>query len=169
MGIGLAARLAQYCTECVRDIGIGHIANVSSLVWLPVYGYINGSQWLRQIATQVTLTSRGDQASECTALVPFYWILVLPTSMIASLVQGLRTDISALPMSQANPCVTLATALAKALHWVRQGHIDANATNGAGIGNDWNEQAIAPPQLRPHSQAQVRLTLPHGIEAIVTR
>ncbi|OLP76651.1 hypothetical protein AK812_SmicGene43387 [Symbiodinium microadriaticum] len=98
---------------------INSIVNVSTLVWLPIYGYFHGDHWLRQITSQVTLTFRGNETTE-DGLVPFYWILVLPTQLISSLVQGLRTDISTLPMGQANPCMTLFTALAKARHWVRR-------------------------------------------------
>ena len=105
---------------------INSIVNVSTLVWLPIYGYFHGDHWLRQITSQVTLTFRGNETTE-DGLVPFYWILVLPTQLISSLVQGLRTDISTLPMGQANPCMTLFTALAKARHWVRQGHIEPSA------------------------------------------
>ena len=126
MQIGLATHLVRCCKERLIGTAIGSIANVSSMVWLPIYGYFHGDHWLRQIASQVTLTFRGNENTE-DGLAPFYWILVLPSGMIASLVQGLRTDISTLPMGQANPCMTLSTALAKALHWVRQGHIDANA------------------------------------------
>ena len=102
---------------------VGSIVNISALVQNT---WFRGEHWLQQIASQVTLTYKGHCNFE-EGIVPFYWVLVLPSATIASLTQGLATDFSWLPLAQANPCLTLATALAKALHWYRQGHIEASA------------------------------------------
>ena len=49
---------------------------------------------------------------------------------IESLTRGIAANIGFLPQFQANPCCTLATAIAKTCHWLRQGHIEANAPLG---------------------------------------
>ena len=119
MPVGLATHLVRYVKERLVGATIGSLVNIAALVQTTGF---RGDHWLQQIATQVTLTYRGNENVD-DGLVPFYWVLVLPSATIASLTQGLPTDFSALPLGQANPCQTLSTALAKALHWVRQGHI----------------------------------------------
>ncbi|CAE7918988.1 FCPC [Symbiodinium necroappetens] len=91
MPAGLATYLIRYVKERLVSATIGSIVNMSALVQNT---WFRGEHWLQQIASQVTLTYKGHCNFE----------------------DGI-----------ANPCQTLATALAKALHWYRQGHIEASA------------------------------------------
>ena len=123
MPSGLASHLIRYVKERLVTATVGSIVNISALVQNT---WFRGEHWLQQIASQVTLTHMGHCNFE-EGIVPLYFVLVLPMATIGSITQGLATDFSWLPLAQANPCQTLATALAKALHWYRQGHIEASA------------------------------------------
>ena len=130
MGIGVAALIAKQMRIALNGIDVGSLANFSRLVWIsPVIGSFTGDAWLKQIVSSLTLTSKGTQESE-HELCDFYWVTVLPLSTIESLTRGIAANIGYLPQFQANPCCTMATAIAKACHWLRQGHIEANAPLG---------------------------------------
>ena len=81
MQIGAATHLVRYCKQQLIGSAINSIVNVATLV--QTNGF-RGDHWLRMIAMQVTLTFRGNETIE-DDLVPFYWVLVLPTQMVASL------------------------------------------------------------------------------------
>ncbi|CAE7894824.1 unnamed protein product [Symbiodinium sp. KB8] len=187
MPVGLATHLVRYVKERLVGATIGSLVNIAALVQTTGF---RGDHWLQQIATQVTLTYRGNENVD-DGLVPFYWVLVLPSATIASLTQGLPTDFSALPLGH----IIDSAAELSALIW--RPTIEDCYTGFAASGvhrhlifrlalagvekvpqlstiGDHNEeeeigQSIVPAAPRIASEiAQVRLTLPHGVEAIVT-
>ena len=130
MGIGEAALIAKQMRIALNGIDVGSLANCSRLVWIsPLICSFTGDAWLKQIVSSLILTSKGTQDSE-HELTDFYWVTVLPLTVIANLVQGMQASIAFLPQFQVNPCCTLATAVSKTCHWLRQGHIDPLAPLG---------------------------------------
>ena len=130
MGIGAAALIARQMRIALNGIDVGGLANFSRLVWIsPVIGGFTGDAWLKQTVSSLTLTSKGLQNSE-HELTDFYWVTVLPLTVIENLVHGLQASIAFLPQFQVNPCCALATAVSKTCHWLRQGHIDPLAPLG---------------------------------------
>ena len=128
MEIGVAARQMRIA---LSGIDVGSLANFSRLVWIsPVIGSFTGDAWLKQIVSSLTLSSKGLQNSE-HELTDFYWVTVLPMTVIENLVSGTAASIAFLPQFQVNPCSTLATAVSKTCHWLRQGHIDPLTPLGA--------------------------------------
>ena len=96
---------------------------------VPIYGQHSGDAWLREIGFESTLMSAGDNLDgfDSRGLAAFWWCFVLPEALLETLMAGLPTDFTSLPMSQLNPCFHMSTALSKALHWIRQGCFDNTA------------------------------------------
>ncbi|CAE7903838.1 unnamed protein product [Symbiodinium sp. KB8] len=131
MEIGVAALIARQMRIALNGIDVGSLANFSRLVWIsPVIGSFTGDAWLKQIVSSLTLSSKGLQNSE-HELTDFYWVTVLPMTVIENLVSGTAASIAFLPQFQVNPCSTLATAVSKTCHWLRRGHIDPLTPLGA--------------------------------------
>ncbi|OLQ01998.1 hypothetical protein AK812_SmicGene15223 [Symbiodinium microadriaticum] len=148
MPVGLATHLVRYVKERLVGATIGSLVNIAALVQTTGF---RGDHWLQQIATQVTLTYRGhiiDSAAELSALIWRPTIEDCYTGFAASGVH--RHLIFRLALAGVEKVPQLSTIG------------DHNEEEEIG-------QSIVPAAPRIASEiAQVRLTLPHGVEAIVT-
>ena len=81
----------------------------------PSFGMIRN--WLRDVmVTKVAIVEDIEDAS----FSPLKMVLILPTAMIQAIVSGETVDFSAFPQTQVNFALTLAGALHKIGHWIRQ-------------------------------------------------
>ena len=81
----------------------------------PSFGMIRN--WLRDVrVTKVAIVEDIEDAS----FSPLKMVLILPTAMIQAIVSGEIVDFSAFPQTQVNFALTLAGALHKIGHWIRQ-------------------------------------------------
>ena len=99
-----------------RQLHTAAIANTTAdYLQPPSFGMIRN--WLRDvIVTKVAIVEDIEEA----LFSPLKMVLILPTAMIQAIVSGEIVDFSAFPQTQVNFALTLAGALHKIGHWVRQ-------------------------------------------------
>ena len=108
-----------------RQVHTAAIANTTSIdisplltadyLQPPSFGMIRN--WLRDVmVTKVAIAEDIEDAS----FSPLKMVLILPTAMIQAIVSGETVDFSAFPQTQVNFALTLAGALHKIGHWIRQ-------------------------------------------------
>ena len=81
----------------------------------PSFGMI--SHWLKEVIVTKIATVEDIEGANFS---PLKMVLILPTAMIRSIVSGEIVDFSAFPQTQVNFALTLAGALHKIGHWIRQ-------------------------------------------------
>ena len=81
----------------------------------PSFGMI--SNWLKEVIVTKVATV---EDIEDALFSPLKMVLILPTAMIQAIVSGETVDFSAFPQTQVNFALTLAGALHKIGHWIRQ-------------------------------------------------
>ena len=150
----LGHHIVNCFVETLQIVIVGTVVSCTPLVFIPIHGGVDGDTSIREIAFNCRLTYRGAR-DIASSIVPFYWVLVLPDSMIDSLTQGVPLDATPFPMNQLNPCHTLQTALSKTLHWVRQQVIGEQETLSAIFWKPTIERCIGTLKVRDGTAGQL--------------